>query len=230
MFLGAPTWVWITTLCMMGPVFAGLALAFLYEVKRAKPIRVIEVEGVRFELWVRERKFPCAADAIIVPAARDLKLVAGIAKWVRDATANKLQDEADRLAPLDPGQAFVGSGGRYKFDHAVVAVVMDDQKTAKPEWIRAGVRAAMKEAQLAGASSCILPDFTDDLMRQPQWPSAEQRRETCRPIAVALLEGAMSSYTGIDTVVVWVWRADMRDIYEEEFERLAAASKAAKAA
>src|SRR5437588_7749984 len=72
------------------------------------------LHDLTIELFVSQRKLPllAAADALIVPVGTDLKMVFGVAKMARDRGADIVQVEANRVAPLKPGDAFVGTGAR----------------------------------------------------------------------------------------------------------------------
>src|SRR5215210_6261909 len=112
-YFGSPLWVWLSGFGI-GLTFLALFAIILRDIFGPRPLKRIEVGDTAIELWERERKMPGGADAIIVPVAPDLKMSTGIAKWVRDATANAVQYEADEAAPLPPGSAFVGAGGKYR--------------------------------------------------------------------------------------------------------------------
>jgi hypothetical protein len=214
---GSPIWVWVGAAIVT--VTALLMFFFIFwDIVRPKAIKSVTVGNSTIELWERERKMPGTAEAIIVPVAPDLKMSTGIAKWVRDATAGAVQYEAQKVAPLPPGDAFVGSGGRYRFAVAALAVVMDDTKRTSPEWITQAIAQALVMIRGRDAATCLLPDMTEDLLRQPQWISDDQRRETCRPIARAMINGVLAGAEDME-VKIWVWRGN-RDIWEEEFARL----------
>jgi hypothetical protein len=219
-FLGFPIWVWSGTLITFG-TFGLLLLAAAWDIVRKKPVKTIKNGDLTIELWVRERKMPSPGEAIIVPVAPDLKMAVGIAKWVRDATADDIQRDALAVAPLPPGEAFVGRGGKFRFGLTALAVVMDNNKIPTPAWISDAVSRAIREARQMGAGTILLPDFTEDLLRQPQTITDEQRRESCRPIARAMLEGVIQSGDTMETIRVWVWRKGYEDIYAEEMARIA---------
>lgn len=220
-FPETPGWVWLGTLVILLPV--GLLLLMMAaDFRKRRPLKSVDLGDTTIELWVLENRLPTTADAILVPVAPDLAMVAGIAKWVRDTTANAVQYEAQRVAPLPPGEAFVGSGGKYRYQVAALAVVMDEQKRTKPEWIRDAVRRAMQLACEQDAQTCLVPDMTQDLLRQPQTITEEQRRATCEPIARATIEGILAAGDSMEVVKIWVWRKGVEDIYLRELERLEA--------
>src|SRR5258707_1084963 len=109
---GCPLWAWLSAFGI-GLVFLSLFAVIALDLFGPRPVKRIVVDDTAIELWERERKMPGGADAIIVPVAPDLKMSTGVAKWVRDATANTVQYEALKVAPLKPGDVFVGSGGKY---------------------------------------------------------------------------------------------------------------------
>jgi len=214
-----PSFVWLGTIIVLLPM-ALLLLMLAQEFRRARPRKRVELDDLTIELWVSERRLPGLADAIIVPVAPDLAMVAGIAKWVRDTTANAVQYEAQKAAPLPPGEVFVGPGGRYRYQVAALAVVMDEQKRTKPEWITAAVSRAMRLARRKEAESCLLPDMTEDLLRQPQSITEAERRATCEPIARAMIAGVLAAADTMELVKIWVWRPGVEDIFLRELERV----------
>ncbi len=217
---GVPSWVvWFVSLTI-GPTTALLIVFLVWEKIRPRPAKRVVRGDTTIELWVRERKYPSSAEAIVVPVAPDLKMTTGIAKWVRDRTANRLQRQAELAAPLEPGEVFVGSGGKFKFRLAALAVVMDDAKRAQPEWITQSVKRAFLMAREHDARSIIVPDMTEDLLRQPTDITDEQRRETCRPIAHAIVEAILEAPDDMEEIKIWCWRKVNEDIYVQELERL----------
>src|SRR5579872_2614144 len=102
--------------------------------------------GYNVRLWIAQRKLPflmssmVSRQAILVPVAPDLKMVFGIAKRVRDYGADKVQREALKVAPLPAGEAFIGTGARYRFANTVLAVIFDEYKRTNPETITRAVR------------------------------------------------------------------------------------------
>lgn len=215
-----PVWVVVFTLGVL-VAFGALALAMLWDLVAARPFKTYNFGGTTVELWVRERKFPVSADAVVVPVAPDLKMVAGAAKVVRDATGDIAQVEADRAAPLEPGQAFTASGGRFRFRNAILAVVMDGQKRVSEAVLVAGVRAGLEKARAASAYSVMIPDMTEDLIHQPEEMPVERRREVCRSVAGAVVDAVVGCGPSVGLVRIWVWRKGMETIWLQELDRWA---------
>src|SRR5207237_6521738 len=123
------------------------------------PYERISVPGLSIELWVSRRRFPMMAlpNALIVPVAPDLKMIFGIAKIARDWGANKVQYEANQVAPLPPGEAFIGTGARFRYRNTILAVIFDDAKRTTPERMTQCLRRAMQLAAENGADSVMVP-------------------------------------------------------------------------
>ncbi len=220
-YTGIPTWAWGFIALTMVPTLFALILLFLRDATMSKPVRRVKRGDTTVELWTRDWARPPAGEALIVPVGTDLRMTTGIAKWARDTTANRLAAEAEAAAPLQPGQAWAGQGGKFRFRIASLAVVTDESKRTSEEWIAQGVNSAIQEARSQGARTCVVPDFTDDLLRQPKDITDAQRRETCGPIARAIVNGILASGDTMEEVRIWVWRKVDEDIYAEEMDRLA---------
>jgi len=215
----SPLWVWVFTGVVVLVVVALLGV-FAWEFLRARPVRRIRLGDTQVSLWVRQRRMPRAAAAIVAPVAPDLKMVAGIAKWIRDSTADAAQREADALAPLVPGQAAIVAGAKYRFRCTALAVVMDEHKRATEDYLRAAVADAIAKARREAGDSILIPDFTEDLLSQPRWISDEQRRATCMAVAEAVLQAVRASSALAADVMIWVWRPGVEDIWAAELDRL----------
>jgi hypothetical protein len=227
-----PLWLWVLTI--LGPVgsFVGLGLGFVIMKFMRRPYRAFELSGTTVELYVTQRRFPMGSGAMIAPTAPDLKMPTGIAKWVRDATANRLAHALESAAPAQPGSAVVGPGARYRFDHGIAAVVMDSSKRTNPSIITTAVANAIRAAGSVGAGTVVVPDLSMDLLQQPRWITEAQRRETCAPIAKAVVQGIVEADGAIDTVRLWIWLPGVEDLYLRELEAVAGthSSEAAYAA
>src|SRR5205814_981953 len=112
----------------------------------------------------RKLPFMAAADALIVPVGPDLKMVSGVAKMARDRGADIIQVEANRVAPLKPGDAFVGTGARYRYRYTALAVIFDDSKRTSAEIITQAVVTAVTKLRAMGARSMVIADMTENLL------------------------------------------------------------------
>ena len=186
------------------------------------PFYKARLNGVTIEIWVAERKYPLMAfpDALIVPVAPDLKMVFGAAKIIRDYGGGHIQAEADKVAPLQPGDAFVGSGAKYRWSLTALAVIFDAQKRADPEAMAASLQKAMRLTAAQGATSVMLPDMTENLLAQPNWISDAQKAETAQSAARLTLNALLSARTDIETVKIWVFDPANADAYAAELEKM----------
>jgi len=191
-----------------------------------RPSYSVNKNGLNVKLWVAQRKAPFLMtsmirhQAMLVPVAPDLKMVFGIAKRVRDYGGDRIQYDALKAAPLSPGDAFIGSGARYRFANTILAVIFDENKRTSAELISRAVRRSCEIANQNGCTAIILPDMTENLLAQPNWITAEQRRGTADTAALALgaalraCRGLMSQYN------IWCWDPDNADSYLRELKRL----------
>ena len=189
------------------------------------------LEDLTIEVWVSQKRLPFAmmSGAIIVPTAPDLKMVFGAAKMARDMGADNVQREANAVAPLAPGDAFVGRGARYRYRYTALAVIFDEQKRATPQLITSSVGKAMRMLKDRGVRSVIFPDMTDNLLTQPNWITAEQRRETAAIAARLMLAGIIDAGSNIKNVKIWVWDKANADVFIDELKRFSQRERTATA-
>src|SRR5689334_18687687 len=111
------------------------------------------LHDLTIELYISQRKFPALAhaDGLVVPVGPDLKMVFGVAKMARDRGADVIQVEANRVAPLEPGDAFVGTGARYRYKYTALAVIFDTSKRTSAEIIKQAITTAVSKLRAAGA-------------------------------------------------------------------------------
>jgi O-acetyl-ADP-ribose deacetylase (regulator of RNase III) len=187
-----------------------------------RPHTHVRLGDTTVELWVSPRRLPMllVADAAIAPVAPDLKMVFGIAKMLRDYGADRAQYEANKVAPLQPGEAFVTSGAKYHFKYTILAVIFDNQKRTSPGIIRQAVRTGVQLATQRGAKTILLPDMTENLLSQPNWITEEQRRATAQSTAAMMAEAVRACRGMVKKVKIWVWEPAHVAAYEREIKRL----------
>ena len=211
--LSVPLWIWAGIVVVALPVLA-VAVGVLWELRARRPSMTMNINGTRFELWC-SRRLPKATDLVVVPAAPDLKLIAGSALWVRGVTAGNAQREADAKAPRVPGDAVLVAGARYRFARTALAVVMDERKQYSGEAIRDSLRRAVALASDRSISSLTLPDWTPDLMRQPRVANLAHRVSTAKLVAPMVAEAAVSLAGQVHCVRFWVQYPEIARIYRE---------------
>ena len=191
----------------------------------------VALDGLAIELLVSQRKLPLLAgsDALIVPVGPDLKMVFGMAKMARDRGADIVQVEANRVAPLQPGDAFVGTGARYRYKYTALAVIFDESKRTSAEIITQAVTTAVNKLRELGAKSVVIADMTENLLAQPNWITQEQRRQTAAVAARILVDAIGACGTNIRTVKIWCSEPDNAQFYITELKRLQDRERQARA-
>ncbi len=180
------------------------------------------LDDLTIELYVSQRKLPflAGADALIVPVGPDLKMVFGVAKMARDRGADIVQVEANRVAPLKPGDAFVGTGAKYRYKYTALAVIFDDSKRTSAAIITEAVTTAVTKLRIAGARSVVIADMTENLLAQPNWITQEQRRKTAAITAKILVDAIVACGTNARTVKIWCSEPDNAPFFVQELKQL----------
>ncbi len=180
------------------------------------------LHDLTIELIVSQRKLPliASADALIVPVGTDLKMVFGVAKMARDRGADIIQVEASRVAPLQPGDAFIGTGARYRYKYTALAVIFDESKRTSAEIITKAVTTAVSKLREVGARSVIIADMTENLLAQPTWITQEQRRKTAAITAKIMVDAIVACGKNAKTVKIWCSEPDNAQFFVEELKGL----------
>lgn len=214
---------YLVQLLLIGALHAPIVgvLAWLLWPVIFPPFYRVRAKGLSIELWVSQRKYPWASrsQAVIVPVAPDLKMAHGGAKMIRDWGANRAQYEADEVAPLKTGEAFLASGARYRWSHTALAVVFDAQKRTSPELLAEALRNAVAKLSAEEVSSALIPDLTDSLVSQTNWITDEQREEAARTSARMLLNALVDANSDLKVARIWVYDPRNRDVFVEEMEK-----------
>jgi len=180
------------------------------------------LDDLTIELYVSQRKLPflAGADGLIVPVGPDLKMVFGVAKMARDRGADIVQVEANRVAPLKPGDAFVGTGAKYRYKFTALAVIFDDSKRTSAAIITEAVTTAVSKLRAAGARSVVIADMTENLLAQPNWITQEQRRKTAGITAKIMVDAIVACGTNAKTVKIWCSEPDNAQFFVRELKQL----------
>lgn len=180
------------------------------------------LDDLTIELYVSQRKLPflAGADALIVPVGTDLKMVFGVAKMARDRGAGSVQVEANQVAPLRPGDAFVGTGARYRYKYTGLAVIFDENKRTSAEIITKAVTTAVTKLRQVGAKSVVIADMTENLLAQPNWITPEQRSKTAAITAKLMVDAIVACGTNAKTIKIWCSEPANAPYFVEELKRL----------
>lgn len=180
------------------------------------------LENLTIELYVSQRKLPAlaGADALIVPVGPDLKMVFGVAKMARDRGADLVQYEANKVAPLAPGEAFIGTGARYRYKYTALAVIFDQSKRTSAELISRAINNAVRKLREKGAKSVVIADMTENLLAQPNWITVEQRRKTAAITAKIIVDAIIACGSNAKTIKIWCSEPDNAQFYIEELKHI----------
>ncbi len=192
------------------------------------PVKSVQRDGVHYRLWVSSYKLPALITlpprpvrlAAVAPVAPDLKMVFGAAKLVRDLGADRVQYEAMLASPLLPGAAFAGTGARYKFAKTMLAVILDEYKQLVPSAMGRSLRKCAELARQSDCTGLIVPDFTANLIVQPNWLTEQQRKETAEQTALLTLEALKGCKGLIEQVELWCWEPENAFAWQRELERI----------
>ena len=190
------------------------------------------LQDLTIEVYAHKHKVPllAQADGIVVPVGTDLKMVFGISKMVRDRGADFIQREAALVAPLAPGEAFVGSGAKYRFKNIALAVIFDNQKRPSADYISRAIVNAIRMLREKGARTVVVADMTDNLLAQPNWITNEQRAKTAEMTARIVVEAIAVSGGNAKKIKIWCVEPLNVPYYVAELKRIASQEKAASAA
>ena len=209
------------------PAFLAKASDTLKRLFHAPPIFILpayraNLHDLSIEVYVSRRKLPflAGADAIIVPVAPDLKMVFGIAKIVRDYGADIVQHEANKVAPLEAGDAFVGTGAKYRYKYTALAVIFDKAKRPSAEYITQSVVKAVQLLRERGVRSIVFPDMTENLLAQPTWITDEQRRDTAKITARLTIDAILACGSNVKKVKIWCWVPENAEFFIQEIKNL----------
>ena len=191
----------------------------------------IRIAGMRVEIWNAPRHIPLflRADCLVAPVAPDLRMVTGATKLARDFGADRIQHEAERVAPLLPGSALLGAGARYRFRWTALAVIFDENMSTNPQLVQRGLVAATDAAYRQHAKSVILPDLTAHLCPSPNWLPPEQAAEFAELSARILAATIREIGERMNVVRIWLWDADSAGLVTAALLRSADGAHAAVA-
>src|SRR5579871_4946423 len=179
-----------------------------------RPSYRVSMADLTIELWVAQRKIPM--------------LMRADAKIARDYGADRVQYEANKVAPLPPGEAFVGTGARYKYKYTALAVVFDEFKRTSPELITQAINRATRLLRDRGARSVVVPDMTENLLTQPTWITQEQRDATAALLARITVDAIMDAGAYVRNVKIWCWEPANAAFFRKELEALKHRQRAAQ--
>lgn len=100
-----------------------------------------------------------AVDAIVNAANNELKMGAGVAGVIRKKGGQSIQDECDKMAPIEVGEAVITGAGNLKAKYVIHAAVMAIGGKATEESIRKCVANSLKRADEYSLTTVAFPAF-----------------------------------------------------------------------
>jgi O-acetyl-ADP-ribose deacetylase (regulator of RNase III) len=128
------------------------------------------------------------ADAIVNAANTDLALGGGVAGAIRRKGGPAIQQECDRIGPIEVGEAAVTGGGRLRARYVIHAASMRLGQAATEPNLRASTRASLRRARELGLRTIALPAIGTGIAGFPMGRCAEVMLEE----ALGHLEGETS--------------------------------------
>jgi|SRR5579875_1791805 len=98
-----------------------------------------------------------AVDAIVNAANTNLALGSGVAGAIRRKGGPRIQEECDRIGPIETGEAAVTTGGNLPALYVIHAASMSLGGRTTPESLRASVRNSLERAEEKGFQSVAFP-------------------------------------------------------------------------
>jgi O-acetyl-ADP-ribose deacetylase (regulator of RNase III) len=143
-------------------------------------------------------------DAIVNPANTRLVLEKGVAGAIRQAGGAVIQQECDRLAPIDLGQGIVTSGGKLPARHVIHVAIVGDEPTTLTV-IRRATETALRLAAEQGDTRLGMPVLGSGTGRMAFDDAA-------RTMLAAIRESSDADH--LDVVVLYGYRDDHADHLE----------------
>lgn len=156
-------------------------------------------------------------EAIVNAANKNLKLGGGVAGAIRTFGGPTIQQECDRLAPIEVGQAVITGGGKLKAKyviHAVGPVFGEGDEEAK---LASATRSSLEIARERQIESIAFPAISTGIFGFP----LERCSQIMLPVAIDFLK----KYEYPKIVVFCLYGQEAYHIFEATAERLLSEKK-----
>jgi O-acetyl-ADP-ribose deacetylase (regulator of RNase III) len=121
-----------------------------------------------------------AVDAVVNAANSALQLGAGVAGAIRERGGPSIQEECDRIGPIEVGAAAVTGAGALPARFVVHAATMPPGGRATEESVRSALRASLALADAQGCRSVAVPALGAGIAGFPLQRCAEVLLEEAR--------------------------------------------------
>ena len=146
-------------------------------------------------------------DAIANAANTDLKHGGGVAGAIVRAGGRSIQDESDRKAPIDLGEAVATAAGELPSRWVIHAATMHLGGPTSAEVIREATASTLRIADELGAKSLGLVAFGTGVGGFPVDEAARIEVEECR--------GHLAGNSGLERIVFCVYGEEAREAFED---------------
>lgn len=156
-------------------------------------------------------------EAIVNAANKNLKLGGGVAGAIRTFGGPTIQQECDRLAPIEVGQAVITGGGKLKAKyviHAVGPVFGEGDEEAK---LASATRSSLEIARERQIESIAFPAISTGIFGFP----LERCSQIMLPVAIDFLK----KYEYPKIIVFCLYGQEAYHIFEATAERLLSEKK-----
>jgi O-acetyl-ADP-ribose deacetylase (regulator of RNase III) len=176
---------------------------------RPDPVQVT-VGSTRLEL-VEGDLTELAADAIVNAANRELQLGAGVAGAIRSKGGPAIQEECDRLGPIQVGEAVLTGAGELAARHVIHAVGPRQGEGDEEEKLASATRQALLIAEEQGLGWVALPAISTGVFGFPL--------DRCAAIMLGTAIAFLLPGSHLDRVTFCLWGNGAFSAFADELAR-----------
>ncbi|HLI34522.1 MAG TPA: macro domain-containing protein [Terriglobia bacterium] len=153
-----------------------------------------------------------AVDAIVNAANTDLVFGAGVAGAIRRKGGPRIQEECDRIGPIDLGGAAVTTGGNLKALYVVHAASMRLGGRTTADSLRQSVRNTLERAEEKAFKSIAFPAIGTGVAGFPM--------EECARIMIEEVEAHLKSRTSLEDIYFVLYDDAALRTFEQVYKQL----------
>ncbi len=158
-----------------------------------------------------------AVDAIVNAANTDLALGAGVAGAIRRKGGPRIQEECDRIGPIDLGGAAVTTGGNLKALYVIHAASMRLGGRTTADSLRQSVRNTLERAEEKAFKSIAFPAIGTGVAGFPM--------EECARIMIEEAQTHLKSRTSLEDIYFVLYDDAALQTFEQTYKQLQSRAK-----
>lgn len=151
-------------------------------------------------------------EAIVNAANTELWLGSGVAGAIREKGGPGIQEECEKLGPIDLGEAAVTGGGNLKAKYVIHAASMDFDTPTTEESLYDSVKNSFLRAEELGVSSIAFPAIGTGV--------ADFDEARCAEILFDEIQIRCKLNPKLERVEVVLYDQDTFDIFQAEFDKI----------